>query len=291
MHYYVIILFSASASFGSAASDALVDGLIAEQSSHEEIAVQQRCASEYGRLTGGVLTGTLAWLGGLTFFYVFGLSALAWFSLFSIFFLGIKAEGNHNNYKQRSALSVAEFLSKHNVLIALVTFLVCVTPNCDLFQYRKQAWKFTASDQTLVSTVSSIGWISGVTFYKNVSKKWNWCSTFRMTLIIWCLHPPIALAVVHLVNIFLQNHDRSFMLFTFAIIERCTALFATAMTFMPCNVGMQLCCRSGTAFALLQLVGALGSTVGRNLDFRLQMHLGVTVEDMHNYPNVLMVFL
>ena len=61
------------------------------------------------------------------------------------------------------------------------------------------------------------------------------------------------------------------------------------MTFMPCNVGMQLCCRSGTGFALLQLVGALGSTLGRNIDFSIQMLLGVTVENVSNWPMVMAV--
>lgn len=290
-HYWAIVLFSAAASFASAASDALVDGLIAEQSATESVAVEMRSASEYGRLFGGVLTGILAWGGGLTFVYIFAISGLAWFVLFSVFSCGARADGTPHSGIPRRAPTMNDFFKSHVILIAAVTFLVCVAPTCDLFQYRKMEWKFSASDQTFVSTVSAVGWISGVTFYKKLSGRggWNWLSAFKVCLLLWCSHPPISILVMHLAKSLVDvGQQRSFLIMAFAVVDKSFANFATAMTFMPCNVGMQLAIRSGTGFALLQLVGALGSAVGRNLDFRLQMNEGVTVEDVHDWPQVVM---
>lgn len=284
----VLLLCTAGASLGSAVVDGLVDGRVAEASDNGERAAECRYFCECGSVAGGLLVGCVAYGLALPQSALLGLTAAAWAGLGPLVLLQGGTHQSMDEYEDQARLGspnqadgqllttgparFSALLSRQTVIVSALSFAVCLTPALDFFLFRQHRLGLTASQQSLMAVLGSIGWFGGTAFYRHfVAKRFAVQEALRLCLGLWPVGGLLAVYVA-------AHATHGPMVMWWAGIEKLGHEFCKALTFMPCTVLMQLHAPAGcesTAFTLMQCSGTVGQVLSRNLEYWLMRRFGV----------------
>lgn len=285
LHAVPFLVCTGFVSLGSAMVDGLVDGrMAAEGGSDPEKASRLQYICQIGQTIGSLYVGLIAWTLGLSRVSSVCLTAAGWAAAGACIQFGPPAHNRHQ--EQDEALSavglstlvgtwhdLASLASRTILLVAFVTFVVCLSPSLDTFLFRQHVVGILDSQQPLMSVAGTFGWFLGTTFYKMyISKGRSPEDALRMSLLIW---PFSSLVTVLFV---LSSSGPSAFVLCFAFVERASCEFGKALTFFPTKVLHQLHASrgcEGTACTLMEAGGTIGMVLARNLEWIFMGWYGV----------------
>ena len=270
------LLCTGLVSLCSAAVDGLVDGRISAESTDSEKAARLQYLCQTGQTLGALYVGGATWAFALSKRTSLLLTAGLWVAVAPV---TIWAAGLDRGTSAAAAAAKAPFSMRQGVvgtagalanravlLVAVLGFVVCLSPALDTFLFRKYVLGLADAQQPLVSVAGTCGWFLGTSAYKwGIAKGRTPEDALRVCLCAW---PLSSMATAAFAALALPG---PYVLWL-AMLEEACREFGKAMTFMPTTVLQQLhspkgC--EGTAFTVMQSAGIAGMVLSRNLEWAM----------------------
>eukprot|EP00928_Gymnodinium_smaydae_P072180 TRINITY_DN55592_c0_g1_i1.p1 TRINITY_DN55592_c0_g1~~TRINITY_DN55592_c0_g1_i1.p1 ORF type:complete len:442 (+),score=34.14 TRINITY_DN55592_c0_g1_i1:43-1368(+) len=257
-------------SLGSALVDGLVDGRVSAESVDAESAARLQYLCQSGNTIGALYIGLIAWSFSLSKSSSLLLTACTWASIAPLALIGSASSQSQKSEKSPSQArtdifsTLSRLTNSTVILVAFLSFMVCLSPSVDTFFFRKQVLGVADSQQPLISVAGTFGWFMGTSLYKTkLSSGRTPEDSLRVCMLLWPLSSIITM-------LYVAAAQPGPLILLLSALEKAACEFGKAMTFMPTTVLQQLHAPSGcegTAFTMMQAGGTVGMILGRNLEW------------------------